>query len=151
MARPDGRVHFPSEGHFLWRGGGCATIEGHVAAFESDLRFRLLDDVGFGEVVAGVVFIGHPLDHLTFQCFRMSASGFLAPDHSRGVEPFGEPLEVAVAEDAGRVQRDFPGVWQVWSLTQFHFAGFLQSRMYEKCVFKAHDKGLCYVTWDLRA
>ena len=43
----------------------------------------------------------------------MSASGFLAADHPRGVEPFGEPLEVAVAEDAGRVQRDFPGVWQV--------------------------------------
>ena len=56
------RVHLPAEAHLLGRGGGSAAKEAQAAALESDLRLRLLDDVGLGEVVTGVTLVSDSLD-----------------------------------------------------------------------------------------
>ena len=62
------RVHLPAEAHLLGRGGGGAAKEAQAAALESDLRLRLLDDVGLGEVVTGVTLVSHSLDLRTDIC-----------------------------------------------------------------------------------
>ena len=56
------RVHLPAEGHLLGGSGGSAAKEAQAAPLESYLCLRLLDDVGLGEVVTGVAFVGDSLD-----------------------------------------------------------------------------------------
>ena len=52
-----------------------------------------------------------------------------------------------------RISLHFAGIDQVWSVTQFHSIGFLQSRImvYCKSVFsKTHNRGLCQLLLTAR-
>ena len=65
--------------------------------------------IWLGEVITGVTFVRHKCYMLPFEQFRMSTRGTdMALLHAtRFVEPLGEPLEVAVAQQATAVHVDF--------------------------------------------
>ena len=101
VERPDS----PPERHVRRRGGRHAAEQNEVVGFQGDLGLRLLDEVRFGEIVAGVAFVSH-LDHVpVFEAFRMRAFR-RAPPNARLVQPPGKPLEVAVAQNRLGVKLD---------------------------------------------